>query len=316
MGKGQRNRAQSARDRIVAQQAAAKRADRRRQTLIAGGSILTVLVVVVVFILVKSLSGTSASTAGGSANGDPQPAVAKAITSVPASILDAVGSGPTGANKIGPLVPVANAPALTQGGKPEVLYVGAEYCPYCAAERWAMTVALSRFGTFSGLHFTHSSSTDAYSNTPTLTFYKSSYTSKYLSFTPVEWFNRNGNGTSDTLQPPTATQMAIFQKYDAAPYVPSTSAGSFPFVDLGNKYLIVGAQFLPSVFGTQSTPTTALLGISWAQVAKGLQSSKNPIAQNVLGAANMMTAGLCKLTNNQPANVCSSAAVTAGASGL
>ena len=42
---------------------------------------------------------------------------------------------------------------LTADGKPLVLYVGAEYCPYCAAERCAMVQALSRFGTFSNLTF-------------------------------------------------------------------------------------------------------------------------------------------------------------------
>ena len=34
----------------------------------------------------------------------------------------------------------------------------------------------SRFGTFSGLQTTHSSSTDVYANTPTLSFYRSTYT--------------------------------------------------------------------------------------------------------------------------------------------
>ena len=55
--------------------------------------------------------------------------------------------------------------------------MGAEYCPYCAAERWAMAVALSRFGTFSDLRLIHSSSADIYPNTPTLSFYRSSYAS-------------------------------------------------------------------------------------------------------------------------------------------
>ena len=40
---------------------------------------------------------------------------------------------------------------LSSGGKPEVLYVGTEFCPYCAAESWSLIVALSRFGQFSGL---------------------------------------------------------------------------------------------------------------------------------------------------------------------
>jgi len=38
---------------------------------------------------------------------------------------------------------------LTAGGKPEVLYVSTQYCPYCAAENWALLVALGRFGVFS-----------------------------------------------------------------------------------------------------------------------------------------------------------------------
>jgi hypothetical protein len=32
-----------------------------------------------------------------------------------------------------------------------MLYIGAEYCPYCAAERWPLVMALSKFGTFSNL---------------------------------------------------------------------------------------------------------------------------------------------------------------------
>lgn len=52
--------------------------------------------------------------------------------------------------------------------------------------RWSMAVALSRFGTFGPLHGIHSSSTDAFPNTATLTFYKQKYASPYLTFAPVE----------------------------------------------------------------------------------------------------------------------------------
>ena len=44
--------------------------------------------------------------------------------------------------------------ALTFDGKPGIFYYGAEYCPYCAAERWPVVVALSRFGTWSNLQQT------------------------------------------------------------------------------------------------------------------------------------------------------------------
>jgi hypothetical protein len=84
---------------------------------------------------------------------------------------------------------------LTANGKPLVVYVGAEYCPYCAAERWAAVIALSRFGTFSGLGQTHSSSTDVYPNTATLSFHGASYTSQYLQFQGVETQSNQPQGT-------------------------------------------------------------------------------------------------------------------------
>ncbi len=82
------------------------------------------------------------TTSGGDA------AAVAAVTSVPGSALDGVGV-PSSAAALTALP--TGTPALTSGGKPEVFYTGAEYCPYCAAQRWPLIVALSRFGTFSGL---------------------------------------------------------------------------------------------------------------------------------------------------------------------
>src|SRR5580692_13161715 len=177
------------RDRLAAQRAAEQQAKaRNRRLLVAGGAI--VVVVALVLGIVLSLSGgnggSSGSTAGNTAaapTGSALTSVLGQLTSVPASTLDQVGAGTTAANPT-----TITGPALTSGGKPEVLYIGAEYCPYCAAERWALAQALSRFGTLSNLHFIHSTSSDIYSNTSTLTFYGSSYTSKYISFHPVEWY--------------------------------------------------------------------------------------------------------------------------------
>src|ERR1700722_14197678 len=170
MGKADRNRQRSARERIAAQQAAARKAEARRRMFLAFGSVVAVIAIVVVLLVVKGLQ---------------KPAKAAA---------DAAS----------PLVPTKGTNAiLTSGGKPEIVYVGAEYCPYCAAERWALTAALSRFGTFSNLHYIHSSSTDVYPSTPTLTFYKSTYTSKYVDFQPVEI---QGTTEGKALQTPTAEQ--------------------------------------------------------------------------------------------------------------
>ena len=98
-------------------------------------------------------AATAAPGAGGPAGptGAALTALTKQVTSVPAATLDQVGAGAV----TGTPSRISGAP-LTSGGKPEMLYMGAEYCPYCAAERWSMIVALSRFGTFNGLTTTRS----------------------------------------------------------------------------------------------------------------------------------------------------------------
>jgi thiol-disulfide isomerase/thioredoxin len=302
MGKAERNRRQSAQEKIAAQRAAARRAERRRQALIAGGSVIVVVAIVVAFVLIKVVgSNSSAQANSGSPSGTVLPvSVLNDVTGVPASTLDAVGTGST---YKGAIQKIPNGPPLTSGGKPQVVYVGAEYCPFCAAERWAMTTALSRFGTFSGLRGIHSSSTDTDPNTPTLTFYKSSYTSKYLVFSSTEAQTR----TRATLEPLTSLDKQLMSNYDVPPYVPSTQYnGSFPFIDFGNKYVIDGASFDPKV----------LAGKSWAQVAAALKDPSSPIAKAADGAANLITAAICKITNEKPANVCTSAGVTAASGAL
>jgi len=304
MSKAQRIREMNARQRIAAQQAAARKAETRRRLVLASGSVLLVIAVVVGLIIAKNVGSGSAKVASATAAEVGQ--VSSQITSVPASTLNAVGAG----SGVSHLLPTQGNPAtLTRGGKPEILYVGAEYCPYCAAERWAMVVALSRFGTFSNLKLIHSSGTDVYPNTSTLSFYKSSYTSQYLDFQPVEWYSTTPTarqGVYKTLQVPTNAQMAVFTKYDAPPYVQSTGAGSFPFIDIGNKYLDIGAQYVPS----------NLAGLTWTQIASQIRDASSPVAKEIDGSANSITAAICKVVPNAPAGVCNSPAAQAGAGSL
>jgi hypothetical protein len=284
MGKAERNRRQSAREKIAAQQAAARRAQVRKQVLLTVGSVAAVLAVVVAFVVIKAFAGPASA---GSNTATANASVVANLTSVPASTLKAVGKGSALTYNAKPLIPITG-PALTENGKPEVLYIGAEYCPYCGTERWAMAEALSRFGTFSGLRFIHSSASDVYPSTPTLTFYKATYTSKYVTFTPVE----ETTVSKQPLQTPTAAQEALVTKYDVPPN--TTENGSIPFVDFGNKFMLSGDQYNPQL----------LQGKTWAQVAAALQDPSNPIAQGADGAANTFAAAICKLTNNMPATAC------------
>lgn len=288
-----KNKRLAARERIAAQRRASRRAQRRARILIAGGSIAAVLAIVVSLVLVKALSPT-ARPGPAAATGTTLPAsVVAGVTSVPPATLNAVG---TGTAAPGTVTPVAGG-SLSSGGKPEILYIGAQYCPYCATERWPLTVALSRFGTFSGLRGIHSSPTDVYPSQPTLTYYGSTYTSRYLVFASVETTTQDPN---TPLQRPTAAEQAVLSQYDAPPYVPAADTGSIPFIDLGGRYLIHGAQYDPRI----------LQGLTWAQVTSALRDPSSPVARGADGAAIMITAAICKLTGNQPASVCTSPAMT------
>jgi hypothetical protein len=295
MGKATRIRQQNAREKIAAQRAAEQRAERRRRLFITGGSVLAVVAIVVAFIVVKSMS--SPATPPSSAARTPLPAsVANNVTGVPPSTLATVGKGSVVTSS--PPVTKVTGPPLTSNGKPEMLYIGAEYCPYCAAMRWSMAVALSRFGTLSTpLHGIHSASNDAFPNTATLTFYKTGYDSKYLTFTPVE----NLTVDHSLLQSLTAQQNQIWARYE-----PDPNQRGYPFIDIGNRYVIKGPIYDPGV----------LKGLTWSQIAADLQNPSSPVAQGVLGAANYITAAICKTTNNQPASVCAAPSIKAVAGGL
>jgi hypothetical protein len=293
-------RDRTARERARQIVAAQKRAqERRKRLLMAAGAVGLVLVVFVVLIVVKVSGGGPSKTAAPAVSDSASvAAVVQRVTTVPPDVLDKIGAG-----KVDQLPKVITGqPRLAVNGKPLVLYFGAEYCPFCAAQRWPMVIALSRFGTFTGLKVTHSAADDSYPNTPTLSFHGATYTSDYLVFQGVETTTnlRQGNGY-EPLDQPTADQQALVAKYDAPPYVDSESAGTIPFVDFANKAVQSGSSYGP--------PTLA--GMTPQQVADALSDPTDSVAQAIDGTANAITALLCQITGNQPGNVCSGAAVKA-----
>ena len=218
------------------------------------------------------------------------PQVLAALT-VPTATLDAVGSP---SSVVLPTKVGDGTIAKGADGKPLITYIGAEYCPFCAAERWSLAVALSRFGTFENLSGTHSSDTDEFPGTQTLSFYGSSYSSPYVDFQPVEEATNQPDGSSyQALQSPTAAQSALMAKYD--------TQGSIPFLDIANRFVITGSSFSPQV----------LQGLSRSQIAADLSNPDSPVAQAIDGAANDITAAIVSVTGNQPTTVSSSAAIAA-----
>jgi thiol-disulfide isomerase/thioredoxin len=212
---------------------------------------------------------------------------------VPASTFNTIGA----VKGIGGMSKIAGTP-LEQGGKPLVVYIGAEYCPFCAAERWPLVAALSRFGSFTDLGATHSATNDVYPNTPTFSFKDAKYASKYLALQTVELYgNRPVNGKYPPLQRPTAQQDALIQKYDPK--------GTIPFIYLG-RYLQTDASYNPQI----------LAGMSMQQVAHAMRDTNTDQSIAILGTANQITAALCAQTGGRPGNVCSTPGVTAAAKHL
>jgi hypothetical protein len=281
MSKPQRGDAQSTRARIAAQQAEQRRKDQRRRTFAIGG--VAVALLAIVGILIGAL--VSRSTPSQQAGGSPLPAGVQANLTVPPGTLAAVGIGSSNTAYL----KTVTGPVLTSGGKPEMLYIGGEWCPYCAAMRWPMAVALSRFGHFTPLRGIHSSSSDVYPNTATLTFYRSTYTSKYLTFTPVE----NQDANHNSLVPTTAAQQALWAKYEPP-------GNAYPFIDIGNRF-VAATTYNPQV----------LQGLSWSQIATDLHNPSSAVAKGAIGSANLFTAAICKITGNAPASVCTAAPIPA-----
>lgn len=253
-------------------------AQRRNRMFVIGGIVAAVAVVAVVVVLVT----------GGSSGPPRHPASTTAVTTmenIPVSVLvDASTKVPsTGLN----YAVNATGGTLTQNGKPEVLFIGAEFCPICGAERWPMTMALMKFGTFTNLQQTHSALADG--NVGTWSYFGATYTSQYLSFQPYEIYtNQPSGGYYKTLQKlPQAAQTNW-----------TANLGSnltFPFINFGGKEALETAQFNPSTIYNHSFDT--ILG--------AVGSNDQTTGANIDASAAVFTKYLCGLTNDQPSNVCS-----------
>ena len=262
-----------ARERIAAERAARKRAEARRRLLAAIGAVTAVLAVVVALVAVKLTSAPARLVATESAASS---VIVRQVTTVPAAVL----TGMSPAQVITPLQAVQRSgPPLTIGGKPVIVFVSEESCPFCAAERWSLAVALSHFGTWSHLGSTTSSATDVYPDTATLSFRTAVYRSTELTLRTTELTDNAGH----PLQAQTALDTRAIGAFDVPPYVNSADqSGAVPFLDIANHYILAGAQYSPQV----------LAGLSAAQIAGQLANPSSQVAQAIDGSARVIIAAI------------------------
>jgi hypothetical protein len=267
-----------------------RKKDRSGLYMIVG--VLTLIVALVIVFVVLSRQPAQSNS-----NPNLKPVAADAtvvqlLTGVSQSTWETVGTG----GLPNPFQYVSGQPPLKgPHGHPQFFYVGAEYCPNCAAERWAMINALSRFGTFSKLSQMQSFE----NNISTFSFVGSSYTSQYVDFVPREILGNSvdSSGQSYVSQDKlTAAEQQNFTRYN--------SGQTFPFANINNTYILTAASYNPQVLLDGASHS-----LSWQTIVTSLTNTKSPIAQGILGTANYMTAAICSETNQQPGSVCNSAVI-------
>jgi hypothetical protein len=250
---------------------------RRRRTVATTIVVAIIMLSVIIAIIVLTPRNSSQTSLIGSPISN---TLYSQLTGVNGSTLTAIGYG----QGVTPFTS-ESGPLLTSGGKAEVLYIGAEYCPYCAAERWAVIVALSKFGSFSGLTYMLSAdSPEVFPDTSTFSFRTATYNSQYISFVSVEEQDRNHS----PLQSPTQAEQNLLNTYDPQ--------GAIHFIDVANLNVTFngGSQFSPGILG----------GFNWTQIGSQLNNPSTSIARSVDGAAGYLIGAICKADGSVPSNIC------------
>lgn len=222
--------------------------------------------------------------------------------------------------------PPPQLPGFTYNGKPSVIYIGAISCLWCGENRWAMAMALSRFGSFNDLYIGYSSIHDA--DLPTLYWrpqqtgpnasanFGNTYSSPYINFFSAEYDSNISAG----FQFPTISSPI---SYFVARAPNSSYSKAMEFMNATNAFS--GTPF--TAWGTAINRGASGIAFGTPQNASVAQSSELPLTYmthqqifNQLGALNttfayeeyavadVYIAELCPSINNS-APVCSLPAI-------
>lgn len=174
-----------------------------------------------------------------------------------------------------------NGTEWSVGGKPIIVFIGAEYCPYCAAIRWPLILALLRFGNFTGLEYMVSAPpvNETVYNVPTFTFRHAQYVSQYIVFQSYEVQDRN----YVFMDRPPPNYTAVWSSFGS----------SYPFIDFANRYVLAASPIIPKSWHSYN----------WTEIASFIQSNTS-FGAEIRGYTNAITAVICSLDGNQPSNVC------------
>lgn len=203
-------------------------------------------------------------------------------------------------------------------GKPSVIYIGAITCPYCGENRWAMALALSRFGNFTSLYKGYSSLVDGDTTTlywaddnyttPVGIGFGNSYISNKINFISAEYESPLTQGFQ--VQP-----ISYFvQKSPNATYAQALAFLNRTQKFQGTPFTFWGTTLTPGadalVFGNTSQSKPSILNGGWShsQVLGLLKNFNSQFAWSEYAAADIYIAEVCPSINNN-ATVCALPAI-------
>lgn len=164
---------------------------------------------------------------------------------------------------------VAPEPFKRESKKVLVYYLGAGFCPWCAAERWSIMRALKNFGPWEGVQQDRSAErNEAFLNLPTYNFSGASLKSEHVEFVGKEFQDRNFQdldhfGDEDN---------AIIDNYNLQ--------GLIPFIFIGGRFARIGSGPKPEQF----------VGLSHDDVEKQLEAMNTNLAKEIDEEANYIAA--------------------------
>jgi hypothetical protein len=164
---------------------------------------------------------------------------------------------------------VAAEPYKREGKKVLVYYLGAGFCPWCAAERWSIIEALKNFGTWEGLKQDRSAErNEPYLNLPTYNFSGASLKSEHVEFIGKEFQDRNFHD----LDKFDDEDNAIIDNYNLQ--------GLIPFIFIGGRYGRIGSGPKPEQF----------VGMDHDCINKQLKDGSSDLARAIREEANYIAA--------------------------
>jgi thiol-disulfide isomerase/thioredoxin len=170
---------------------------------------------------------------------------------------------------------------MRRNGKLFVFFLGAEYCPYCAAQRWAIVRSLQKFGQWDGLKQTISAARDEpFLNLPTYDFTNANYTSPHIEFLSREIQDREFRPLQKLLK----TDEKLLQKFNPEREI--------PFLLVGGRFTQIGSGFTPKIF----------IGHTFRQTETELKKMESEIRKTIDDEANIISALLC--ISGLPPEVC------------